>query len=118
MNQKKTPLYSNVDVLRKKWEDAMQKETDYRNRCQRDTKNWPSNYEKGAGPYRDAVEQAYTEYNNLKLQIEKYEAAIFAYAAGDLKNMLLLQENGNVFIHVVVITSAGADNYVLLPLCG
>ena len=94
VNQKKTPLYSNVDVLRKKWEDTMQKETDYRNQCQRDTKNWPSNFEKGAAPYREAVEQAYSEYNNLKLQIEKYEAAIFAYAAGDLKTMMLEQENG------------------------
>ena len=95
VNQKKTPLFSNVDVLRGKWEDAMKEEADYRNLCQSDTKNWPANFEKGAGPHREAVKQAYTEYNNLKLQIEKYEAAIFAYASGDLNTMMLKQENGN-----------------------
>ena len=94
VNQKKTPLYSNVDVLRKTWEEKKQKEAEFRNECQKDEENWPSNFEKGAGPYREAVDQAYGEYNNLKLQIERYEAAIYAYASGDLKTMMQEQAIG------------------------
>ena len=94
VNQKKTPLYSNVDVLRKTWEEKKQEEAEFRNECQKDEENWPSNFEKGAGPYREAVDQAYGEYNNLKLQIERYEAAIYAYASGDLKTMMQEQAIG------------------------
>lgn len=95
VNQTKTQLYKNLDPLRQAWQDAITRRNTFRSDCQtgKDKANWPANYEKNAGPYNDAVEQAYTDYNNLRLQIEKYEAAIFAYVSGDLTTMMLRQEN-------------------------
>ena len=78
-------------ILRKRWTDAVQLLADFKKKMQEDEKNWPGNYEKGAAPYVDAVEEAYTEYNNLNLQIDKYESAIFAHAMGDLNTVLLDQ---------------------------
>ena len=91
IKQEKTPLYQGVAKLRKKWQDAMHLQADFKKRMQEDKKNWPGNYEKGAAPYVDAVEEAYTEYNNLNLQIDKYESAIFAHAMGDMNTVLLDQ---------------------------
>ena len=82
VTQQKTKLFNNLDVLRSAWNDKETQLTDYRTQCQKNKDKWPGNYEIGAGPKRDAVQQAFTEYNNLKMEIKHYEAAIFAYASG------------------------------------
>ena len=96
IEQKKTPLYQDVDKLRDKWLDAKMNLEEKKKTWEEDKKNWPGNYEKGAAPYVDAMEQAFIEYNNLNLQIKKYEAAIFAYAMGDLNTVLLDQETSKL----------------------
>ena len=49
-----------------------------------------------AGPYVERTNQAFTEYDNLKSQIEQYEAAIFQYTRGDLSRLFLKQEQGKL----------------------
>ncbi|CAI8030472.1 hypothetical protein GBAR_LOCUS17281, partial [Geodia barretti] len=92
IKQEKTPLYQGMSKLRDEWKRAERNKDNFKKKCMEDEENWPGNYEKGAAPFVDAVEQAYTEYNNLSLQIDKYESAIFAYAIGDLNTVLLDQE--------------------------
>ena len=41
-------------------------------------------FETNAGPYIEEVEQALSEYEQLKRQIRNYEAAIYEYTSGDL----------------------------------
>ena len=94
IQQTKTPFFSNLDVLLEAWQDAMTERVKFRAKCLADAANWPQNFENNAGPYNEKVEAAQWEYNNLKLQVERYEAAIYRYAAGDLTTMLLEQESG------------------------
>ena len=92
--QENSILRANLDDLRTEWQDAMTEREIFRSKCLSDKEKWPRNYQDNAAPYNEKVEQAYTEYNSLKLQIEKYKASIFRYATGDLSTMMLEQENG------------------------
>ena len=92
--QQKTPFFQNLDILRAAWEDKEKTKSDFRQQCFNDETNWPGNFERGAGPYLQAEKEAYTAYNNLKMQVEKFQAAIFAYASGDLTTLMLEQKNG------------------------
>ena len=96
IKQQKTPLFSDLDSLRGKWKDAVEAREYFRSTCLADKSNWPENYENDAGPYNDEVDASYSEYNNLKMQVERYEAAIFRYASGDLKTVLLQEANGKI----------------------
>lgn len=96
IKQEKTQLYQGLEKLRDKWDAAKKKQDHFKSEMRKDKKRWPGNYETNAATYVDAVEEAYTEYNNLKLQIEKYEASIFAYAMGDLNTVLLDQANSKI----------------------
>ena len=109
VKQEKTQLFKNLEVLRKNWDTTVHALKDYKTECQTgsDKKNWPGNYETQAAPLVDAVEQAFTEYNNLRLQIEKYESAIFAYSTGDLNTVLLEQENSKICIRPCVSKVGG-----------
>ena len=91
INQEKTQLYKNVDDLRKKWLDAKKEESEFWKSCQEDKTGWPENFQTHAGPVVEKMGQAFTEYDNLKSQIEQYEAAIFQYTRGDLSRLLLQQ---------------------------
>ena len=112
MRQEKTPFYQGLKKLRSEWKSAEKKREHFRLECMEKKKFWPGNFEKGAAPYVDAVEQAYTEYNNLSLQIEKYESAIFAYAMGDLNTVLLDEEISKLLLHNRV-----RDQYLLPSNC-
>ena len=92
--QVKTPFFSRLDVLREAWQDAMTERVKFRAKCLEDKANWPQNFEIGAGPYNEREEAARREYYDLKLQVERYEAAIYSYAARDLTTVLLEQESG------------------------
>ena len=92
IQQEKTPLFQGRTKLRDSWKTAMAKKEGFKTQCEKDHANWPGNYEEGAAPYVDAVDEAYTEYNNLRLQIQKYESAIFAYSMGDLNTVLMDEE--------------------------
>ena len=92
INQTKTPLYSQLDTLRQNWQKAMEEKNKFWAECQQNKDKWPENFEANAGPYVDKVNEAYTEYDNLKLQIENYEAVIFQYVSGDLSSLMLGQE--------------------------
>ena len=98
IKQEKTPLFQGVTKLREVWQTARDDLNAFKQKCKDNRKNWPANYEQGAAPYVEAVDQAYTEYNNLKLQIENYEAVIFAYAMGDLNTVLMAQETSEELI--------------------
>ena len=89
--QEKTELFKNMDVLRDVWEKKQQTVTDFKIKCQKDKKNWPGNYEKSAGPLVDAARQAYVEYDTLKMQIQRYESDIYAFATGNLNTLMLEQ---------------------------
>ena len=102
-NQEKTPFYQGMSKLRDEWRRAERNKESFKKKCMDDEENWPGNYEKGAAPFVDAVEQAYTEYNNLSLQIDKYESAIFAYAMGDLNTVLLDQEISKIIFYLLLI---------------
>ena len=91
--QQKTSLYLGLDKLREQWEATVKVRDDFKKEMQRDTSNWPGNYEKCAAPFIAAVEDAYTKYNNLRLQIQKYEDTIFSYAGEDLNTLLMKQAN-------------------------
>ena len=93
---KKTKLFENLDVLRRQWLDAKVEEKSFWQECQADTENWPQNFQSHAGPYVEKKNQAYTEYDNLKSQIEQYQAAIFQYTRGDLSRLMLHQEQGTI----------------------
>ena len=93
IQQKKTPFYERVDTLREKWEKAKEKEAQFRNKCQKDTANWPENFKRGVGPYRSEVDERYSEYHSVKVIVDKHEAAIYAYASEDLSGMMREQES-------------------------
>lgn len=93
IKQEKTQLFKNLDVLREDWHKAELKITEFKTECQVDKKNWPGNYQTGVAPLKEAAEQAYTNYNNLKMQIKRYGSAIFAYATGDLNSLMLDQQS-------------------------
>lgn len=96
IKQEKTALFKNLDTLRENWQTAKQQITVFKNKCQKDKKNWPGNYETGVAPLKEAADQAYTEYNNLKKQLKHYEAAICDYAAGDLNTLMLDQQSSEI----------------------
>ena len=113
IHQRKTPLYQGLDELRENWIQTKANLEEKKRVWEEDKENWPGNYEKGAAPYIEAVEQAYTEYNNLNLQISKYEAAIFAYSMGDLNTVLLEQEisklkHTNSYVYKLIIQVANS----------
>ena len=91
INQEKTKLFQNLDTLRTAWEHKQEKLHEFKIKCQKEKTLWPGNYQKQAGPLRDAVEQAHTEYYNVKMEIKHHEAAIFAYETGDLNTLMLEQ---------------------------
>lgn len=93
INQKKTPFFEELEQLLKKWKVAKQERDKYYEHCQDkdEKKNWPENFQTGAGPEVDKMDQAYIEYENRKSQIEQCEAAIFQYTRGDLSRLLLEQ---------------------------
>ena len=76
------------DTTKQKYEEALQ--------MLYGGKEGYENYENNAGPYNEKVDAAYWEYNNLKMQVERYEAAIFRYATGDLSTVLLEQASGKM----------------------
>lgn len=88
IRHEKTPLYKSVDTLREKWEKAKEKEAQFRHECQKKTANWPGNFHRGADPYREEVEDRYSEYDSVKVIVDKYEAAIHAYASADLTTVM------------------------------
>ena len=92
--QKKTPLFLGLEKLHDKWEDAERAREEFRTKCKDDKEEWPRNYERCAAPYVETSKEAYTEYDNLKQQIEKFEAAIPAYGAGDLNTLMQQQATG------------------------
>lgn len=92
--QKKTPLFLGLEKLHDKWEDAEKAREEFRTKCKDDKEEWPRNYERCAAPYVETSKEAYTEYDNLKQQIEKFEAAIHAYGAGDLNTLMQQQATG------------------------
>ena len=92
INQTKTPLYSQLDTLRDNWQKAMEEKNKFWAECQANKDDWPENFEANAALYVDKVNEAYTEYDNLNLQIENYEAAIFQYVSGDLSTLMLERE--------------------------
>lgn len=89
VNGVKTKFYSLVDTLREEYEAEVKKDTDFRNECQQKKDDWPENYERGVAPIKDSVQSAFTRYNNQRMQVQRYEAAIYAYAAGDLSTRVL-----------------------------
>ena len=101
INQEKTKLFQNVETLRSAWEEKQDELAEFKKTCQKDKKNWPGNYEKESGPLRDAVEEAHTEYNIVKMEIKHQEAAISAYETGDLDTMMLEQLESGCKIIVV-----------------
>lgn len=91
INQQKTPLFLSLDTLREEWEAAEKKRADFEKIMRRDTENWPDNYQDHAGPYIDAVEEAYEKYDDLRQQIQDYKDTIFAYETEDIYAILLEQ---------------------------
>ena len=92
IKQEKTQIFKNLEDLRSKWLAAKDDESKFWKQCQEDKTGWPENFQTHAGPEVDKMNQAFTEYDNLKSQIEQYEAAIFQYTRGDLSRLLLEQE--------------------------
>lgn len=90
---KKSKIFENREVLRQNWLDAKEEERKFWLDC-KEKPGWPQNFQSHAGPYVDKKNQAYTEYDNIKSQIEQYEAAIFQYTRGDLSRLMLYQEQG------------------------
>lgn len=93
IEQKKTKLFENLDSLRNNWLSTKEELDKFWKKCQTES-GWPQNFQIQAGPYVQARDQAYTEYDNLKAQIEQYEAAIFQYTRGDLSRLMLQQAQG------------------------
>ena len=94
-NNKKTELFNSLDMLRTEWQAAEDELEMFRMNCQ--TKiNWPENYETHVKPYVDKIEDAFTEYDNVRSQIKQYQAAIFQYTRGDLSVLLMQQRQGKV----------------------
>ena len=93
IKQEKTQLFKNMEVLRENWHESEKKKVEFKTKCQSDKENWPGNYQTGVAPLKEASEQAYTEYNNLKMQIKQYGSAIFAFATGDLNTLMLDQQS-------------------------
>ena len=62
----------------------MQKKEDFYKECVNDEDKGAEFFESNAGPYIEEVEQALSEYEQLKRQIKNYEAAIYEYTSGDL----------------------------------
>ena len=89
-SMQKSEMYKNLDSLCDKWQKELNNLESYKKRCLRQGENFESN----AGPYVERVDNAFVEYNNLKSQIKKYQAAIFEYTRGDLSTVLLQQRQG------------------------
>ena len=102
IKQNKTELFKGLEKLRVKWEQAENAREEFRTACKRKEKEWPRNYERGAAPYVEASKEAYTEYDNLKQQIEKFEAAIHAYGAGDLNTLMQQQATGECVYRIAL----------------
>lgn len=92
INQQKTPLFLSLDKLREQWEAAKKKKDYFEKIMRKGEKN----------PFNNAVEEAYTEYENLKLKIQNYKATILAYNVKDLYSILLEQASSEklFMIHV------------------
>ena len=110
IKQEKTQLFKQLDFLRDEWQKAMRKEQQFWKDCQNE-RGWPQNFQTHAGPYIEKMNQAYTEYDNLKCQIEKFEAAIFQYTRGDLSRLLLQQAQGSYYIIIARVSLP--HNYIL-----
>jgi hypothetical protein len=85
--QEKTQLYKKVDTLLEKWQEAMRNKERFYQECVGDNDEdgkGATYFETNAGPYIEEVEQALSEYEQLKRQIRNYEAAIYEYTSGDL----------------------------------
>lgn len=103
INQQKTSLYLSLDTLREEWEVAERKRADFEKMMRRDTENWPDNYHQHAGPYIDAVEEAYDKYDDLRQEIQGYKDTIFAYETEDIHAILLDQASSEelmIYLHV------------------
>jgi len=94
IKQTKTRLFQNLDKLREEWLAKQEDVAKFWESCKEEKTRWPQNFQSRAGPYVDGKNQAYTEYDNLKSQIEQHEAAIFQYTRGDLSRLLLQQAQG------------------------
>ena len=105
IKQQKTGLFQNLEPLRTEWQKATEDEAKFWKTCQNEN-GWPENFQSHAGPYVERVDQAFTEYDNLKCQIEKYEAAIFQYTRGDLSRLLLEQAQGKSLTEIKSCTLA------------
>lgn len=93
-NNEKSHFFEQLDTLSQAWEGAKKKEKDFLEECQGNKKDWPQNFQTSAGPTIDKTIQAFTEYDNLKAQIQQYQAAISQYTRGDLSRLLLDQMQG------------------------
>lgn len=111
VNGVKTKFYSLVDTLREEYEAAVKKDTDFRHKCQQDKDNWPMNYQTGVGSIKDEVTSAYTRYNTQRLQVRRYEAAMYAYAAGDLSGLLVQASDGEYVYAVIVVICLNMPAY-------
>ena len=65
-----------------KWQEAMRNKERFYQECVGDSDGdgkGATYFETNAGPYIEEVEQALSEYEQLKRQIRNYEAAIYEY---------------------------------------
>lgn len=92
-NLQKTELFENLETLRARWETEKSNLETFRKSCLK-RQDWPENFELCAEPYMDRVNDAFTEYDNLRGQIMQYQAAIFQYTRGDASILLLQQRQG------------------------
>lgn len=97
INQQKTPLFLSLDKLREQWEATKKKRDYFENIMPKGEKN----------PFNDAVEEAYTEYENVRLKLKSYKATILAYNMEDLYSILLEQASSEKLLCSVHDTCAG-----------
>ena len=98
-NNEKSEFHKQLEAFSKNWESAKEEEKEFLDKCRHDQKeDWPQNFQKSAGPTIDKTIQAFTEYENLKAQIQQYQAAISQYTRGDLSRLLLGQMQGMCII--------------------
>lgn len=91
----KSEFHKQLKAFSESWESAKKEEKEFLDKCRHDQKDgWPQNFQKSAGPTIDKTIQAFTEYENLKAQIQQYQAAISQYTRGDLSRLLLGQMQG------------------------
>ena len=70
--------------MRQKWQAAIDAKEAFYKECVSDEHKGAEYFESNAGPKIDEVEQALSEYEQLKRQIRNFEAAIYEYTSGDL----------------------------------